>query len=68
MPSCGVLPRDRARREMGHVGWIGSNRTLQTEQVWQSSKGQTRKTPISKGFRVHQLEQMYERRVIELLP
>jgi hypothetical protein len=50
------------------VGRIGSNRALQTEQVWQGSKGQTRKAQVSKGFCVHQLEQMYERRVIKLLP
>ena len=62
MPSCGVLPRDRAGRKVGHVGRIGSNRALQTEQVCQGSKGQTRKAQVSKGFCVHQLEQMYEKK------
>jgi len=45
---------------MGHVGRIGSNRTPEVIQVGQGSKAQTRQTAILKGFRVHQLEQMYE--------
>jgi hypothetical protein len=50
------------------VGRIGSNRTSKVIKIWQGSKAQTRQTPILKGFRVHQLEQMYERHVMKLLP
>ena len=62
MPSCGLLPRDRARGKMGHVGRNDPRRTLQTKQVWQGSKREARKTQISKGFCVHKLEQMYEKK------
>ena len=53
---------------MGHVGRIGSNRALQVEQVPKAAKGSPRKTAVFKGLRLHKLEQMYERHVINLLP
>jgi hypothetical protein len=54
LPGGWVLFRDWPRKTWD-VGWIDSRRTRETSQVWQNSKGKSRKTRIFEGFWVLKL-------------